>query len=192
MRLFLAVSPDDLARRSLAAVHVSLEQLFGDASAAVRWVSVAAAHLTVHFLGEVGASHVPVLTEALGTSVQIDTFDVALGPPEVSPSHGPPRVVWMPVTTGRDALARVHDELGARLRRAGQPLESRTFGPHLTIGRVRDRQRDRARELRARIGGARVDPVGWRVDHVTLFRSDLSGPSPVYDVRHTIALSRAT
>lgn len=186
------MSPDDLARRSLAAVHVSLEQLFGDASAAVRWVSVAAAHLTVHFLGEVGASHVPVLTEALGTSVQIDTFDVALGPPEVSPSHGPPRVVWMPVTTGRDALARVHDELGARLRRAGQPLESRTFGPHLTIGRVRDRQRDRARELRARIGGARVDPVGWRVDHVTLFRSDLSGPSPVYDVRHTIALSRAT
>jgi 2'-5' RNA ligase len=192
VRLFLAVSPDESARRSLAAVHATLEQSFGDASAAVRWVAVAAAHLTVHFLGDVGASHVPVLIEALGTEVHFDAFDVALGTPEVSPPHGTPRVVWMPVTTGRDALTRVHDELGARLRRAGQPLESRPFAPHLTIGRVRDRERDRARDLRARIGSARVDQVGWRVGHVTLFRSDLSGPSPVYEVRHTIALSRAT
>lgn len=192
MRLFLAVSPDDGARRALAVVHASLEQSFGDSSAAVRWVAVAAAHLTVHFLGDVGGSHVPVLIEALGANLHIDAFDVALGTPEVSPAHGTPRVVWMPVTMGRDTLARVHDELGARLRRVGQPLESRPFAPHLTIGRVRDRERDRARDLRARIGAARFDPVGWRVDHVTLFRSDLSGPAPVYDVRHTIALKRTT
>ena len=192
MRLFLAVSPDDRARRSLGAVHAGLERSFGDASPAVRWVSVAAAHLTVHFLGEVDASRLPILVEALGTDVPIEAFVVELGAPEVSPSHGAPRVVWMPVTTGRDALARVHDALGARLRSADVPLGARPFAPHLTIGRVRDRERARARTLRARIGGAQVDRVGWRVDHVTLFHSDLSGPSPVYEVRHTIALGHAT
>jgi RNA 2',3'-cyclic 3'-phosphodiesterase len=194
VRLFLAASPDARARRRLAAVHEELARSLGDAVAAVRWVTVAAAHLTVHFLGEVDASRVPQLIDALGDDLPVDPFDVALGPPEASPVRGLPRVVWMPVTAGREPLSRVHDALGARLLGAGRSIEARPFTPHLTIGRVRDRERDRASTLRARLDGARteVSPIGWHVDRVTLFRSDLSGPSPVYDARHTIALGRRT
>ncbi|HKV99114.1 MAG TPA: 2'-5' RNA ligase family protein, partial [Vicinamibacterales bacterium] len=63
------------------------------------------------------------------------------------------------------------------------------FTPHLTIARVREREARRARTLGARLGDLRAAAIGWRVDHVTLFRSDLSGPTPRYEALHTISLS---
>ena len=155
---------------------------------ALRVVAAASAHLTVHFLGEVEAARVPSLVIALESTVPIAAFDLALGAPEVSPLTGPPRVVWMPVTAGADPLTQVHHTLGERLTRAGVAIESRPFRPHLTIARVREREQRRARSLGARLPAVRAEAIGWRIDHVTLFRSDLSGPTPKYDAVHTIAL----
>ncbi|HKW03333.1 MAG TPA: 2'-5' RNA ligase family protein, partial [Vicinamibacterales bacterium] len=100
MRLFLAVSPDAPARARIDALHADVERAAGDAAPALRWVASAVAHLTVHFLGDVDSGRVPALVTALGSTAPISGFDLMLGAPEVSPRHGPPRVVWMPVTTG--------------------------------------------------------------------------------------------
>jgi 2'-5' RNA ligase len=45
--------------------------------------------------------------------------------------------------------------------------------------------------MRAQIAACRSDPIAWRVDHVTLFQSDLSGPSPRYAPLATLPLTRA-
>ncbi len=188
MRLFLAVSPNAEARRQIHSTRMALERAAGEAASALRPVAADAAHLTVHFLGDIDAAKLAPLVAALGSSLSTDPFDLALGAPEVSPRSGPPRVVWMPVTTGGDRLAAAHAELGARLANVAIPLEARPFTPHLTLARVRDRERQLGRVLRERVPTVDADSIRWRVDHVTLFQSDLSGPSPRYIARHRVAL----
>ena len=97
----------------------------------------------------------------------------------------------MPVTTGAERLSEVHRTLGDRIAREGIAIERRPFTPHLTIARVREREQRRARALGGRLRDLRPAPIGWRVDHVTLFRSDLSGPTPRYEALHTITLAAA-
>ena len=188
MRLFLAVSPDEAARNRIDALHIQVERTVGDAAPALRWVAPAVAHLTVHFLGEIETTRVSALVAALESTVPVELFDLTLGSPEVSPRKGPPRVIWMPVVSGVEPLTQVHRTLGERLARAGVPIEPRPFAPHLTIARVRDREERRSRLLGARLRDLRAPSIGWRVDHVTLFRSDLSGPTPKYDALHTVVL----
>jgi len=188
VRLFLAVSPDAAARGRIDALHVQVGRAAGDAAPALRWVAPAVAHLTVHFLGEIETTRVSPLLAALESAVPVELFDLTLGSPEVSPRKGRPRVIWMPVVSGVEPLTQVHRTLGERLARAGVAIEPRPFAPHLTIARVRDREQRRARLLGARLRDLRPPPIGWQVDHVTLFRSDLSGPTPKYDALHTVAL----
>jgi RNA 2',3'-cyclic 3'-phosphodiesterase len=189
VRLFLAVSPDAPARLRIDALRADVERAAGDAAPALRWVEAAVAHLTVHFLGEVDSGRLPVLVTSLESAVPGPAIDLTLGPPEVSPASGPPRVVWMPVTTGAERLAEVHRTLGERLAREGIAIERRPFRPHLTIARVRDREQRRARALGGRLRDLRLASIGWRVDHVTLFQSDLSGPTPRYEALHTVTLA---
>jgi hypothetical protein len=50
---------------------------------------------------------------------------------------------------------------------------------------VRDNEQRRARNVARRLTDVEVPRVRWRVDHVTLYHSDLSGPAPRYDaVQH--------
>lgn len=189
MRLFLAVSPDAAARVRIDDLHAGVERAAGDAAPALRWVAAAVAHLTVHFLGEVDPGRVPALVASLESAVPFPAFDLTLGPPEVSPRSGPPRVVWMPVTTGAERLAEIHRTLGERIAREGIAMERRPFTPHLTIARVRDREQRRAQALGGRLRDLRLASIGWRVDHVTLFQSDLSGPTPRYQALHTVTLA---
>lgn len=191
MRLFLAVSPDIEARRKIDATRAAIERDVGEAASALRFVAEDVAHLTVHFLGDVDEAKLDSLVRSLGSNVSIAAFDLALGAPEISPRSGPPRVVWMPVTAGRDDLTAVHAALGERLAGAGFRVEARPFTPHLTVARVRDRARHLARALRDRVGAVRAEAIRWRVDHVTLFQSDLSGPSPRYTARHRVRLGSA-
>lgn len=188
MRLFLAVSPDAAARGRIDALHVEVASAVGNAAPALRWVAPAVAHLTVHFLGEIANPRVPPLLAALESTVPVQLFDLTLGSPEVSPRKGPPRVIWMPVVSGVQPLTQVHRTLGERLARAGVAIESRPFAPHLTIARVRDREQRGSRQLDARLRDLPAPSIGWRVDHVTLFRSDLSGTTPKYDALHTVVL----
>lgn len=191
MRLFLAVSPDAPARLRIEALRADVERAAGDAAPALRWVEAAVAHLTVHFLGEVDSGRLPALVASLESAVPCPALELTLGPPDVSPRSGPPRVVWMPVTTGAGPLTEVHRTLGERVMREGIAIERRPFTPHLTIARVRDREQRRARALGERLRDIRMAPIGWRIDHVTLFRSDLSGPTPRYEAVHTITLGPA-
>ncbi|MFI5177165.1 MAG: RNA 2',3'-cyclic phosphodiesterase [Vicinamibacterales bacterium] len=186
MRLFLAVDPDEAARERLDALRTSLEQAAGEASSALRWVTAAVAHITLHFLGEVDRARLERLVAALGSAVPSMPFDVALGAPEVFPVSGPPRVVWMAVERGRTELAALHRETGARLEQAGFAVERRPYTPHLTLARVRDRRR--AGPLAVRLRDGHAAPVGWRVDRATLFESDLSGRAPCYRSLHVIGL----
>jgi 2'-5' RNA ligase len=188
MRSFLAITPDEETRFALAALLADVERVAAGESSALRWTRAANVHLTLHFLGDVDAAQEATLRPQLVEPLAIPAFDVTLGELGTFPPARAPRVFWIAVGQGRGELVAVQRELGRRLSVAGFALEDRPFAPHLTLARVRDGAQHRARKVAERLTEVRIPPVRWRIDHVTLYHSDLSGPAPQHDAVQQIAL----
>jgi RNA 2',3'-cyclic 3'-phosphodiesterase len=188
VRLFLAVEPDRAAHAGLAALLAEVQNGLGQTASALRWTAPDNIHATLHFLGEVDQARAARLPAVLGDRVAHAAFDVATGGLGIFPGSGPPRVLWLSIATGAEALRALHVELASRLGQAGVAPEERAFSPHLTLGRVRDHERRRAATLRQRLAALRLRSVHWLAREVVLFRSDLSGPVARHEPIHVMRL----
>ena len=191
MRLFLALEPDAAARARLADVLTRVQSsLDPDLASGLHWSRADAVHVTLHFLGEVGEDRLPALLSSLGRDIDRAPFSVATGGLGAFPVSGPPRVVWVALAEGAKDAAAVHDELARRLTSLSLILDARPLSPHLTLARVRDPRNRAIRVLRTQLKEIHLDPIRWRVDRVTLFRSHFSSSSPpAYEPLHHIELA---
>jgi 2'-5' RNA ligase len=191
VRLFLAIEPDAPARRRLAALIRDVQSRLGvDVSALLRWSRAEGIHLTLHFLGEVGADRLQDLQQSLGPVLNLPPFPIATGRLGTFPPSGPSRVMWIAVEDGAHHASLVHAELGRRLTAAGLAIDPRPLSPHLTLARVRDPRHRAVRGFRAALGAIDVEAIRWTAERVTLFRSHLSpsGP-PAYESLHHVRLA---
>ena len=133
MRLFIAVNLPAAVRD---AIYADAEPLRA-ATTAIRWVSPAALHVTLKFLGEQDESLVSplrdVLESVVPTHVAISARTTAVG---VFPNFRRPRVVWVGMTSER-ALQSLAGDIDHALTPLGIPREARAFQAHLTLGRVK-------------------------------------------------------
>jgi 2'-5' RNA ligase len=165
VRAFLALDLPEPVRRACAARVAELRaRPLGDA---VRWVRPESYHLTLRFLGNVDADVVPVLAERVEAAVAgSGAVAFRLGAPIPFPAPRRPRVVALPVEPEG-----VLDGLVTRLEEAvvavGVPPESRSYRPHLSLGRMRGRR------WPAVEGVAAPEPGAVRAEEVVLFRSEL-------------------
>ena len=189
MRLFLAIKPDRPAEAQIARQLLQVQEAIGAKASALRWTPAENVHITLHFLGELPTGPAASVRSQIGAELAEAPFEVTLGAVGSFPAAGAARVLWLDIVTGRDALARVHAELGRRLAQVGLALEARALSPHVTIARVPDRERARVGDLSAAIGTVPRAPIAWTADRVVLFRSDLSGPVPRYEALQTITLT---
>jgi 2'-5' RNA ligase len=190
MRLFIGVEPDAAARAALAEAQSALRRALGDLEPAFRWVSAANVHITLHFLGTIDAGQWLRLQAALEPPLAVRAFDITTSAAGRFPPRGPIATLWLGIDRGADALARIHGLLADRLIRAGLAVERRPFAAHLTLARARDRDRRRQRRL-AWPPAVELPPIGWQATHVTVFRSDVSGPAPVYEAVLRLPLETA-
>jgi len=188
VRLFLAVELDRSARERCGELLDRLRHTLGDAASAVKWTPADNIHITLHFLGDVDAARAGRLKDALGAALPQPALRAETTHLGAFPHGGPPKVVWLGLGPGANELKAVHRSLAPHVVSAGLPTEDREFSPHLTLGRVRDRDRQLTRGLRASLASMTCAPIEWTVDHVTLFQSDLSGPSPRYVTVATVRL----
>jgi len=132
LRVFVALALPDAVRAPLG------EFLARCAAAAPeqRWAPVANLHLTLRFLGWVGAEEVDRVAAAL-VAVRRPPFQLGLGGLGRFGTPSRPRVLWLGVAAGREPLAALADEVGARCRAAGVVGDERPYNPHLTLCRVR-------------------------------------------------------
>jgi 2'-5' RNA ligase len=176
MRAFIAVELPEVARVALARIQHALAESRAD----VKWVELDNLHLTMRFLGEV--------SEAQGEPIRQLVERLAAGSPTVTmslrefgafPSAGSPRVVWVGVEQGREALTHLADQLEHGCRALGFPAEERPFAAHITLGRVRSpRGRRELSESLARLTWEAPPP--WDARALTLFESVLSSSGPRY------------
>jgi len=134
MRLFIAIDLPDSVRAALAREQARLRD--GCArSRDIRWTRPEGLHLTLKFLGQVEATRVTDVTEALNALGPYETFEIEVGGFGFFPSARRPRVFWV----GSQATP-VLGELARRVEAAMEPLgfarEDRPFQPHLTLARL--------------------------------------------------------
>ena len=164
-RLFFGVDLGDAARR---AVSILVERLArGDHGDAVRWVQPESYHVTLRFLGETSADRMTELIAHARRELGACTrCELRLGALHAFPSLRRPRVMVLEVEPAEslETLAAAAERAATA---AGFAPETRTFRPHLTLGRVRNGRRP------APVGIEACDPSPFAVDSVVLFRSEI-------------------
>ena len=175
MRLFIALELPDELREALAETQGMLRGCMKG-----RFVGSDSLHLTLAFLGNVEAHRIPDIEEALGRAcaghAAIDTSLGELG----SFGRRSKATLWQAVHPKRE-LAALASDVRAELRRTGFSFDEKTFLPHITLMRNADVS-----------AGVLPMPEIARgtVETVTLFKSDLSGPRPLYEGLYSCELAQ--
>ena len=186
MRLFVALELPDAWRDAAVEVRAALEATLDVASSrALRWVRPDLLHVTLRFLGEFPDADLDRLQRALDRHVE--AFDLALSLGEVGRFGAPQRtqVVWLGVGGDVAGLRSLAERVDRACLEAGAPFEARSFQPHLTLARVRERASPDARRAIAAAVDALDLPGGlqFRAHQVALVHSTLGGAAPRYNVK---------
>jgi 2'-5' RNA ligase len=178
MRLFVAADISDETRAQIRSVRDALEPLIaGRRAPRITWVHESAAHVTVRFIGEVSDQQAAAIAAVLTPALVTVPFEVCWDRVGTFPGGRSPRVIWLSATRGAESLAELAALVGTRLESVIAGGDTRPFKAHLTIGRVRDPGRVAWAAALARVT---IEPTITRVDHVTLYRSQLSPKGPTY------------
>ena len=182
-RAFIAV---DISQEARVVLAETVKRAQEQGVTGVRWVRPEAVHLTLEFLGEIEPSLVESILGAMEGAAR-GTGPIALGLSGIGafPSMSNPRVIWVGVNGDLGLLS----ELQARIDEAmylscSFPREERAFSPHLTLGRLRERQsaNDRSAVGRALARVTLDVEIRWQVDQVHLVRSTLTPSGAEYDL----------
>lgn len=174
MRLFVAVELPEALIEALSETSARLRS-----SVQGRYVGTDLFHVTLAFLGEVPANEVATVEDALRRACKgHDSFLVALGGLGTFGRESS-AVLWQGFAEGRDCLKALAQDVRRELKNDGFEFDAKGFIPHVTLMR------------RADVGhGVLLSPCVERgkIDTVTLFSSDLSGPRPRYEAIERIGL----
>ncbi len=167
MRQFLALELSAPLRQEVGRVQAVLRER----CAGWRWVRPGNIHLTIRFLGEVGAERDAASRESWRrASAAVSPFLLRLGGVGRFPPCGRPRVLWVgldPVDSPA-ALTGLARRVESAARDLGFAPESRTFRPHLTLARAARGERP---DPPPEIDVLALDPMP--VEALVLFQSEL-------------------
>ena len=150
-----------------------------------RWARREALHLTLHFIGDVPEAVARAYGRAL-RQVEAPAFDLLINGVGQFPIEDRPRVIWAGVRN-TPPLRELHEKVGAALESEGFRRERRRFHPHITLMRFKKPLR---RGLASRWLQAHLDfhAKPARIEHFTLFESQLEPGGAVYSERGVYAL----
>ena len=128
-RLFVSIELPESIRKGLAELDPRL--------GGVRWLEPRLMHLTLAFLGNVGAEIEETLSEKL-KAISWKSFFLPLVGIGTFPSKGWPKIIWIGVGSGHPHLFQLHKRVQEALLAVGLEPDLRSFHPHVTVARCRD------------------------------------------------------
>jgi 2'-5' RNA ligase len=139
IRTFIALETPPWVREVLAQ---TIGQLRGAIPGGVRWQDPTGIHLTLKFLGNIDPHRVDGLLKAMADSAQgSPPFQLRLAGLGAFPNQRQPRVLWVGLAGDLQSLQGLHDKVEEEVQKlapTSPSRESRSFHPHLTLGRVRE------------------------------------------------------
>lgn len=188
-RMFIAIELPDNLVRAIEKLQNSLRRAIPGRAA--KWVSPEGIHLTLKFLGDVQVSRIDEVVREMRAALEgHQSFYLNVEGLGCFPNLRNPRVLWLGLTGGVRELAALQNDIEQFVAPLGFPTEDRPFHPHLTLART---AREARRDEIAAIGQAAERGVGtlggWRVDGVSLMRSQLRPSGAVYTQEAEVLLS---
>jgi len=179
IRAFIAIELSPGILKQIGALQERWKREFP--SGLVRWVRPEGIHLTLKFLGDIP----PEQVKAISLAVQADCasyapFPLAVGGTGCFPNPHRPRVIWVGVDDPNRTLARLQRDIEQAVQPLGFPPEGRPFRPHLTLGRVKGRDRGAIQTLGETVSKATFTAGQMDATAVHLIRSELLPGGAVY------------
>lgn len=177
MRAFIAIDLDPGLKTTVQELIRKLEATRAD----IRWTKPGGYHLTLKFLGHIDDAMTDRVKAILrGVTSRHKAFPLRLEGTGAFPGERSPRVLWVGISTGPE-LAALQDDLESELGPEGFPREERAFKPHLTLGRVKGR--DRIDKAMAELAMHEQDSFGGMTARkVALFESRLRPDGAEYHI----------
>lgn len=177
IRCFVAVPLDDDVIEAIADVS---SRLRGMLDVPLKWVSPAAMHITVKFLGDVPVSQLLEVTDVVrDAAADADPFPLPPRGLGAFPSPRRPRTLIVSLDDPGAKMSRVAARVEAGVKKLGYPPEGRRFSAHITLARA---PRD-GRVPSVEGAFAATDTDGLRevwVDQLWVMQSELTPRGAVY------------
>jgi 2'-5' RNA ligase len=177
VRAFIAIDLDPALKSNVGDLIRKLEACRGE----VRWTKPGGYHLTLKFLGWTDDDKIARVKEILkDVALKHRSFALRLAGTGAFPGERSPRVLWVGVSAD-PGLAALQGDLEGALEQEGFPREGRDFKPHLTLGRVKGK--DRLEKVMAELDKHRDDDLGgMTARRVALFESLLRPDGAEYHI----------
>jgi RNA 2',3'-cyclic 3'-phosphodiesterase len=175
IRSFVSIDlEDEKILSQVESIISSLSSLGGD----LKPVERENIHLTLKFLGNVGASKLREVESALG-QVTFPPFTLEIKDAGAFPNLKRMNVIWVGVGEGWSQVELIYEQTEKLLQQLGFSRETRPFSPHITVARVKSgRKKD---EIAAFLGHLTDESFGtFPVESVRLKQSVLSPSGPKY------------
>jgi 2'-5' RNA ligase len=174
----VALPPEACAE--VAGLVDRVRAIVGDDRPGVRWVRLDGLHLTLRFLGPTSPERLTAVEAAVRAAAGVSgPVPIALRGAGAFPSPAHPRVLWLRVAEGADALRGIATALEAGMVAAGWPAERPTFQPHLSLARADGVRAPRTAAALTAL--AETFDAGWTADRLTLFESHVGGGPARYE-----------
>ena len=133
MRLFTAI---DISREVKDNLRALLQRL--RPAADFNWSSVENLHVTTKFIGEWKEERLEEMKKTLAGVPACGSIEISVRGLGWFPGAKYPRVFWAGVQAA-DALRKLAEATESATASIGVPRETRSFSPHLTLARIRER-----------------------------------------------------
>lgn len=175
MRLFFALPLSNEIREDLYNALTGARKKFPR----LKWVSCEALHVTLLFLGEVEAAELNILQARMTERQKIggfEKFTLSYSGLSTFPLRGTPKVLYTPVTLGRDECISLH-QAAIELSEGIKPPDRKKFIPHITLARIKERKLPEASLYTSSVDGSLT------IDRMVLYESILGPKGPRYEER---------
>lgn len=182
MRLFVAIEFPEEVMRELEETQNKLRALAGCG----RFVAKTNLHLTLQFLGEVSAQELGPIASVLHKVAKAHhVFSLRLNRVGSFGKSSPVRVVWAGVDGDIPSLKSLQKDIADALCQGGFLQETRSYQPHITLGRDVEIPREESLERFSQV----LAPVLFPVKQFVLKESKTENGKLVYRSLHFFPLS---
>ncbi len=188
IRSFIAIELPDELKLELTQLEARLKS---GKQPWVKWVDPYSIHLTLKFLGSIAADRTGQITKVIEEAVQgVPPFQLKVKDLGVFPNLKRVQVAWVGVGGEVDKLGQLQQRIESNLVPLGFAPELRSFTPHLTLARLRDRasleERQRFGQLIADIRFEATYTI--EVEAINLMRSQLTKEGAIYSRLSSVRL----
>lgn len=184
IRTFIAINISSELREVCKTFIEELIKTGGD----VKWVKPESIHLTLKFLGNLTASKIEPVCDAVERAcAEFSAFRLKSGSKGAFPNLRRPRIFWVGLTETNDhILTDLQAKVETALIEVGFEKESRKFHPHLTVGRVRSA--NKITQATQAFENYHFPEIEFDVNRVLIMKSELTPRGAIYSIQKAVSL----